>query len=142
MTWARMRDVSEPEIVRVLEAAGATVSKLNGTGVPDLLVGYQGKTFLLEVKRATPGGGGASMPVNGGDGTLTAAQLKWWERWKGDPPKLVRTPDEALVALGVWIEDRRTAEPLYAGAPVASEWRRQATAADFPAPPKGKRRSG
>lgn len=147
MTWARMRDGSEAEIVRVLEAAGASVSRLNGTGVPDLLVGYQGKTILLEVKRSLEQvkalrgkSGGAARPSEGGDGTLTAAQLKWWERWKGAPPALVRTPDEALAALGVWIEDRRTAEPLYAGAPVASEWRRQATAADFPPATKGKRK--
>lgn len=39
--FARMRDKNEAGIVKALEAAGASVTKLNGTGVPDLLVGYQ-----------------------------------------------------------------------------------------------------
>jgi hypothetical protein len=132
VTWSRMRDQNEPEIVRVLEAAGATVSKLNGTGVPDLLVGFGGVTYLLEVKRPDSAGGRAK-PNMGGDGTLTEAQIKWVAKWRGAPASVVRTPDEALAAIGCWIEDKRTASPLYNGAPVASEWRRPATAADFPA---------
>ena len=108
---ARMRDANEPEIVKALEAAGATVTRLNEAGVPDLLVGYQGKTKLLEVKRPvtkTTGKttGGATRPVNGGNGILTEAQLKWWNGdgkrppWQGDPPVVVNNVDEALAAIG------------------------------------------
>lgn len=108
---ARMRDANEPEIVKALEAAGATVTRLNEAGVPDLLVGYKGKTSLLEVKRPvtkTSGKttGGATRPVNGGNGILTEAQLKWWNGdgkrpgWQGRPPAVVNNVAEALAAIG------------------------------------------
>lgn len=106
-----MRDVNEGEIVRALEAAGATVTRLNGSGVPDLLVGYQKRTKLLEVKRplGPKGGrarGGATKPNQGGDGLLTEAQLKWLQGdgkrpgWQGEAPVIVTTPAEALAAIG------------------------------------------
>lgn len=109
---ARQRDVNEAEIVRALEAIGATVTRLNEAGVPDLLVGYQGKTKLLEVKRplGPEGGrqrGGAHKQNQGGDGILTEAQVKWWRGdgkkrppWQGDPPVIVTTWREALDAIG------------------------------------------
>jgi hypothetical protein len=117
---ARQRDVNEGEIVRALEAVGATVTRLNEAGVPDLLVGYQGKTKLLEVKRplGPEGGrqrGGAHKQNQGGDGILTEAQVKWWRGddkkrpprppWQGDPPVIVTTPVEALDAIGAPVYD-------------------------------------
>lgn len=97
----RMRDGNEPEIVKALRATGATVTSLNAAGCPDLLVGFRGATFLLEVKKpADQKPGGASQKYRGGDGTLTPAQQKWWAEWKGDPPRVVRTVEEALEAIG------------------------------------------
>lgn len=130
--FAKMRDKNEPEIVRVLRAAGASVTPLNGTGVPDLLVGFGGHTNLLEVKRPLSNGGGttggASRPCNGGDGTLTAAQISWRDAWHGEPAVVVTDADEALKAIGAIML-------------VGLEPKRQATAADFPPPPKGRRKT-
>lgn len=102
---AARRDPNEPEIVDALRSAGATVVPLSGPGLPDLLVGLAGRTYLLEVKqplgpRGGKRGGGASRPGQGGDGVLTEAQVAWWAAWRGAPPVIVRTPAEALAAIG------------------------------------------
>lgn len=106
MRRAARRDGNEPEIVAALRAAGASVSALNGDGIPDLLVGYRGETFLLEVKLpvgargGARNGGGRSRPHRGGDGLKTEDQIRWWATWTGKPPVIVRTPEEALRAIG------------------------------------------
>jgi len=101
---ARMRDGNEKEIIKALRAAGASVTPLNGAGVPDLLVGYDGATFLLEVKLPVSSSGkttgGASRPASGGNGVLTEAQLKWWHDWRGLPAAIVTDKQSALVAIG------------------------------------------
>jgi hypothetical protein len=63
-----------------------------GQGVPDLLVGFQGKTLLMEIKdgRKTPS-----------ERRLTDAQLKWHGAWRGGPLAIVDSPDAALRMLGV-----------------------------------------
>jgi hypothetical protein len=100
--FARMRDGNERENVAALKAAGASVTQLNGTGVPDLLVGFRDRTFLLEVKLPEDRKpGGASQRYRGGDGTLTPAQQKWWKEWAGEPARVVRSADDALTAIGV-----------------------------------------
>jgi hypothetical protein len=45
-------DSNQAEIVEVLRYVGATVAHLHtvGGGVPDLVVGYKGRNYLLEVK--------------------------------------------------------------------------------------------
>lgn len=103
---AARRDDNEPEICAALIAAGASVTYLSIPGAPDLLVGHQGRTVLLEVKeplgpRGGKRGGGSTRPGEGGDGTLSAEQIDWHQRWKGAPPVIVRTPDEALRAIGI-----------------------------------------
>lgn len=122
--FARQRDANEPEIIRVLRAAGASVTPLNGTGVPDLLVGFEGRTFLIEVKNRQSGGGGSARPGNGGDGVKTPGQVDWWEKWEGAAPVIVFDADEALAAINCWVDDAK--------APESSWFRRRATAADFP----------
>lgn len=103
---AARRDKSEPEIVAALRAAGASVEIIgDGAGRPDLMVGFRGVTYHLEVKnplgpRGGKRGGGATRPGQGGDGVLTADQLAWWAAWRGAPPVIVRTPAEALAAIG------------------------------------------
>jgi hypothetical protein len=99
--YARQRDLNEKEIVDALVAVGASVTKLNGTGVPDLLVGYQGATFLLEVKRPLGARGGRHHHGHVGDiGDMTGHQVKWWSEWTGARPVIVRTPAEARAAIG------------------------------------------
>ena len=87
-------DANQEQVVDALRAAGATVQTLAtvGKGVPDLLVGYQGKTLLLEVKD------GRKPPSAR---RLTEDQLKWHGAWRGGPLAVVDGPDAALRMLGV-----------------------------------------
>jgi hypothetical protein len=86
MRLAAKRDSNEAEIVAALLDAGATVERLNDPALPDLLVGYKGLNWLLEVKTAR--------------GRLTKAQQAWWAKpWAGQRA-IVRTPDEALETIG------------------------------------------
>lgn len=90
------RDLNEAPIVEALTAAGASVTRLSDKGVPDLLVGFAGRTRLLEVK--------APKQVThrrAGEGGLTEDQRGWWATWLGEPPMIVHTPEEALRAIGV-----------------------------------------
>ncbi len=82
---AAKRDANEPEIIKALRAAGATVEQLSEKGVPDLLVGFMGSTYLMEVK--TP------------KGKLTPDQTTWIDLWQGQV-HIVRTVEEALRIIG------------------------------------------
>ena len=87
-------DANHEQVVLALRTAGATVQSLAavGQGVPDLLVGFQGKTLLMEIKdgRKTPS-----------ERQLTEAQLKWHGAWRGGALAIVDSPDAALRMLGV-----------------------------------------
>jgi Holliday junction resolvase len=87
MRRAAKRDENEPEIVAALELAGAKVERLSGKGIPDLLVGYRLRNFLIEVKE--------------GKKKLTEDQCDWHLRWTGNGEVVtVRTRNEALEAIG------------------------------------------
>ena len=75
-------DENQLVIVARLRRHGATVVPLHtvGEGVPDLLVGFRHRTFLVEVK--TPAG------------RLTDRQKEWHESWNGDPVCIIRTVDQ------------------------------------------------
>lgn len=94
MRRAAKVDANQEQIVEALRAVGATVQTLAavGKGVPDLLVGYQGKTLLLEVKD------GRRPPS---ERRLTEDQLVWHGAWRGGPLAVVDGVDAALRALGV-----------------------------------------
>ena len=89
MRRAARTDANQSEIVQALRTAGASVTLLHqvGKGCPDALVGYQGKTVLLEIKTDK--------------GRATPDQIEWWDQWKGGPVAMVRDVDGALRALGV-----------------------------------------
>jgi Holliday junction resolvase len=93
MRRAAKVDANQEQIVEALRAVGATVQTLAavGKGVPDLLVGYQGKTLLLEVKD------GRRPPS---ERRLTEDQLVWHGAWRGGPLAVVDGVDAALRALG------------------------------------------
>lgn len=88
------RDANEAAIVAAMTAAGASVTPVSAKGAPDLLVGFRGETTLLEVKREEGPKGGTSR------GRLTKDQIAWRAAWRGRPPVIVRTPAEALAAIG------------------------------------------
>jgi Holliday junction resolvase len=87
-------DANHEQVVLALRTAGATVQSLaaTGKGVPDLLVGFQGKTLLMEIKD------GRKAPS---ERRLTEDQLKWHGAWRGGPLAIVDSPDAALRMLGV-----------------------------------------
>ena len=94
MRRAAKIDANQTQVVEALRAAGATVQSLAavGQGVPDLLVGFQGKTLLMEVKD------GRKPPSQR---QLTEDQLKWHGAWRGGPVAIVDGPDAALRMLKV-----------------------------------------
>ena len=82
----KRRDANEKPIIAALRAVGATVVQLSSTDVPDLLVGYRGLNWLLEVKS------------DGGD--LSQGQADWFRDWRGEGG-VVRTPEDALRRIGI-----------------------------------------
>ena len=92
MRRAAKVDANHGEIVAALRKAGAGVCDLSavGQGCPDLLVSYQGRWNLLEVKD------GAKPPSAR---TLTQDQVKWHGRHHAKV-HVVTSVDEALSAVG------------------------------------------
>ena len=82
-------DANQPEIVKALRKVGATVQSLaaTGDGVPDLLVGYQGNTYLIEVKD------GSKVPSAR---KLTPDQEVWHEKWTGGTLRIANSIEDAL----------------------------------------------
>ena len=78
---AAKRDKNEAEIIHALRQVGADVIQLSDKGVPDLLVGYKNRNFLIEVKTDK--------------GKLTPDQTDFFTMWTGQVA-VVRTIEEAL----------------------------------------------
>jgi Holliday junction resolvase len=89
MTYARI-DTNHKEIVKALRDAGASVVSLASMkhGCPDLLVGYEGETLLMEIKKDSKA-------------RFTPDQLDFIAKWKGGAVSRVDSVDAALRALGV-----------------------------------------
>lgn len=86
-------DRNQAEIVKALRDSGATVQPLHrvGQGCPDLLVGWRGKNYLIEVK---------DWQASKSDRMLRETQVEWHGGWKGQVAK-VETVDAALAVLGI-----------------------------------------
>lgn len=93
MRRAARVDGNQAEIVAALRAVGAIVTPCHavGQGFPDICVGWQGNTYLLEIKDP-------SKPK--ADRQLTPAQVKWHASWKGHVA-IVETVPQALEAIGI-----------------------------------------
>ena len=86
MRYASRRDANEAAIVKALRDAGAYVWII---GLPvDLLVGYNGHTFLVEIK-------------NGPKKKLTKLQEGFFIGWKGGTLCRIDGPEAALRMIGV-----------------------------------------
>ena len=85
----RRRDVNEAEIVDLMRAYGATVSRLepvgDDAGLPDLVVGFCGETWLAEVKSA--------------EGRLSEDQETWHQTWRGSEVWELRCEEDCIVML-------------------------------------------
>lgn len=98
---AKRRDANEAAIIEALRGAGASVQQLNERGAPDLLVGFRGTTYLLEVKNPEAKGGAKPGGVRRkGGGYLTDDQLKWFGAWKGGLIYEVDSVGLALATIG------------------------------------------
>ena len=95
------RDASELPIIVAMRRAGASVQQLSGKDIPDLLVGWQGQNLLMEVKtpRKAPSRPSTRRKTNSAPDARTEGQLGWADRWRGDRPHVVTTPQEALAIL-------------------------------------------
>lgn len=109
----KRRDDNEGAIVLALRAIGAFVCRIEGVagsktvpewGVPDLCVGYRGRTILLEVKNPDGGHGKTKRskpgdldaPTENAKGQLTPKQVEWWKEWTGGEAHVVETPERAV----------------------------------------------
>jgi len=92
MRRAAASDANQKDIVAALRAVGATVIPCHavGKGFPDLVVGYLGQTYLIEVKDP-------SQPKHRHE--LTPAQVEFHANWTGRPIAKVFTVWDALNAI-------------------------------------------
>lgn len=81
-------DANQPELVRTLRQIGASVhiTAALGCGFPDLVVGFQGETYLVEVKQ--PGE------------KLTDDEREFFATWRGRAPEVARTREDLFRILG------------------------------------------
>lgn len=81
-------DANQPKIVAALRQAGASVQDLHRVGkdCPDLLVGFRGINFIIEIK------------VLGGK--LTPGQALWHMKWNGSV-SIAWSIEDALRIIGV-----------------------------------------
>lgn len=79
-------DRNQQEIITALRQIGASVCPLHfaGKGCPDLIVGFRGRNYLMEVKS--------------GRGKLNAAQRTFHKSWHGQIA-MVRSPLEAVAVI-------------------------------------------
>lgn len=92
MRRAARIDTNQPEIVQALRAIGASVAPTHmiGRGFPDIVVGFRGLNFLIEIKD------GSKPPSKR---QLTPDEQEWHEAWQGKVV-VVETVDEAYEAIG------------------------------------------
>ncbi len=84
--YAKRRDANEPDIIKALEALGCTVESMDKV---DLVVGYRGRNYLLEIKNGTK---------TSRSRTLTPTQKRLRETWNGQY-SVVTSVEEALSAI-------------------------------------------
>jgi hypothetical protein len=86
MRYAARVDANQDQIVSALRTAGAYVWIIS---LPvDLLVGYKGHTFLVEIKSTSKK-------------RLTGLQADFFENWSGSTLARIDSPEAALRMIGV-----------------------------------------
>ena len=85
MTYARKVDLNHQDIVKTLRSLGASVFDASGIGrgFPDLVVGINNKTVLVEIKSDEKK-------------KFTQAQLNFMENWKGSSVVRINDIDGAI----------------------------------------------
>lgn len=84
------QDRNQVELVRALERLGCSVEPIRSLrgGVPDLLVGFQGRNYLIEIK----------VPK---EGRLSESQKMWRDNWRGGKPFVLKTTDDVVIWVGL-----------------------------------------
>ncbi len=84
-------DVGQSAVVKYLRSLGMSVQPIHtlGKGVPDLLVGWRGQNFLLELKDGTKPSSAQK---------LTTAEDKWHKAWGGQVA-ITNSPEAAALAV-------------------------------------------
>jgi hypothetical protein len=90
MRRAARRDDNEKQIIDALRRCGAYVKAINDDGTFDLLVAYNKRTFLLEIKDGDKAPSARK---------LTDAEQKFHDEWPNDNLYIVTSVDEALALL-------------------------------------------
>lgn len=87
-------DKNQKDIMDALTQVGASVWDLSmvGRGCPDLIIAYQGKDYLIEVKNPENAYGRKGFNKN---------QQKFVDEWRGGKIYLVRSVEDALKVIGV-----------------------------------------
>lgn len=90
MRYAARVDRNQKDIIDALEKVGATVETIRSVhgGCPDLLVGFQGRNYLIEVK----------VPI---EGRLSEIQMVWRDNWAGGKPFVIKTVDDVIMWAGL-----------------------------------------
>ena len=101
MKFHRQPDRNTKEIAAALREAGAVVEYLENSrkgGVPDLMVGVAGITYLIEVKAPD-----AKLRARekGGRTLLSESQEEWADKWYGGPLVVVQSIEAAMAAVGL-----------------------------------------
>lgn len=91
MRRAAKVDANQSCITNALRKIGASVQPLHavGNGCPDIMVGYRGRTFCLEIK---DGDKSKSKRV------LTDEQITWIQNWRGHV-RVVENLNQAISAI-------------------------------------------
>lgn len=97
--YGAKKDANHAEIVEALKGHGAYVIDTSGMGqgFPDLILGYAGKTLLMEIKNPKTSYGRRGLNKN---------QEKWRQAWTGGPYSVVTDVPGALSALRM-LEDKK-----------------------------------
>ena len=85
--FSSRQDANHSAITKDLRLLGYQVIELKslGGGAPDILVAKHGKMCLMEIK------------VDGG--TLNEKQKEWHNTWQGPEVAIVRTTEQAIIAM-------------------------------------------
>jgi hypothetical protein len=91
---AKKSDKNQPRLIEFLRSLGCSVVSLHavGGGVPDLLIGYEGKNYLIEVKNQ--------------NGRLNARQKKWHLEWKGQVV-ILKNEEEIAIFFNSYIKGKK-----------------------------------
>ena len=85
--FSSRQDANHAQIVKDLRILGYQVHEMKsvGGGFPDLLVAHHGKMCLMEIKTE--------------DGELNDKQKQWHNTWQGPEVAIVRTTEQAIIAM-------------------------------------------